>query len=136
MNKNLMQYCMNELETIINAIERIEKNNMRTIFVLNSSDKVVGVVSQGDILRAIMNGSSLYVQVNKIMTTSFVYLTNRDLNKAIQLFKTKYFSLIPILSNNFKLEDVILFTDLIQILEPQEKVIKDRKKNKHAYIAR
>jgi CBS domain-containing protein len=128
MNKNLTQYCIYETETIIDAIERIEQNNMRTIFVLNSSDKVVGVVSQGDILRSMIDGSSLYGQVNKIMTTSFAYLTSKDLNKAIGLFKTKYFSLIPILSNNFKLKDVILFTDLINILEPQENVIKDRKK--------
>lgn len=128
MNKNLTQYCIYETETIIDAIERIEQNNMRTIFVLNSSDKVVGVVSQGDILRAMIDGSSLYGQVNKIMTTSFAYLTSKDLNKAIGLFKTKYFSLIPILSHNFRLKDVILFTDLINILEPQENVIKDRKK--------
>lgn len=130
MNKNLTQFCIYESETIISAIERIEQNNMRTIFVLSSSDKVVGVVSQGDILRAIINGSSLYVQVNKIMTTSFAYLTSKDLNKAIALFKTKYFSLIPILSDDFKLQDVILFTDLINILEPQEKIIKDPKKKK------
>ena len=128
MNKNLTQFCIYESETIISAIERIEQNNMRTIFVLNSTDKVVGVVSQGDILRAIINGSSLYVQVNKMMTTSFAYLTSKDLDKAIALFKTKYFSLIPILSDDFKLKDVILFTDLINILEPQEKVIKDLKK--------
>ena len=128
MNKNLMQYCMYDSETIMNAIERIEKNSMRTIFVLNSSDKVVGVVSQGDILRAIITGSSLYVQVNKIMTTSFAYLTSRDLDKAMVLFKTKYFSLIPILSDDFKLKDVILFTDLIHILGPQDKAVKDRKK--------
>jgi CBS domain-containing protein len=130
MNKNLTQYCMYESDTIMNAIERIEKNNMRTIFVLNSSDKVVGVVSQGDILRAIINGSNLYVQANKIMTTSFAYLTSKDLNKAMKLFKTKYFSLIPILSNDFKLKDVILFTDLINILEPQEKVVKNQTKIK------
>jgi CBS domain-containing protein len=121
---------MYESDTIMNAIERIEKNNMRTIFVLNSSDKVVGVVSQGDILRAIINGSNLYVQANKIMTTSFAYLTSKDLNKAMKLFKTKYFSLIPILSNDFKLKDVILFTDLINILEPQEKVVKNQTKIK------
>ncbi len=130
MNKNLTQYCMYESDPIMNAIERIEKNNMRTIFVLNSSDKVVGVVSQGDILRAIINGSNLYVQANKIMTTSFAYLTSKDLNKAMKLFKTKYFSLIPILSNDFKLKDVILFTDLINILEPQEKVVKNQTKIK------
>jgi len=130
MKKNLIQYCIYESETIINAIDRIHQNNMRTIFILNSSDKVVGVVSQGDILSAIINGSSLYGQVNKIMTTSFAYMTNKDLNKAIKLFKTKYFSLIPILSDDFKLKDVILFTDLINILEPQEKVVKNRKKVK------
>ena len=73
-------------------------------------------------------GTTLYVQVNKIMTTSFAYLNKKDLHKAIDIFKTKYFSLIPILSDDFKLKDVILFTDLIHILEPDEKAIKIKNK--------
>jgi CBS domain-containing protein len=119
MNKSLAQYCISETETIINAIERIEQNNMRSIFVLNDSNKVVGVVSQGDILRAIIDGHTLYAQVNKIMTTSFSYLQKKDFEQAVKIFKTKYFSLIPVLSEDFKLKDVIVFTDVINILEPK-----------------
>jgi CBS domain-containing protein len=121
MKKNIAQYCIPESATIIDAIERIDQNNMRTIFVLNDCGKVVGVVSQGDILRAIMHGSSLYIPISQIMTTSFAFLLNKDIPKAVKIFKTKYFSLIPILSKTSKLADVILFTDLISILEPPKR---------------
>jgi len=120
MKNSFAIYCIHETETILNAIERIEGNNMRTIFVLNDSDKVVGVVSQGDILRALILGTTLYVQVNKIMTTSFTYLKRKDFDKAIELFRTKYYSLIPVLSDDFKLKDVILFTDVITHLVPKK----------------
>lgn len=120
MNKSLAKYCIHESETILSAIERIQENDMRTVLVLNDSEKVVGVVSQGDILKAIVSGTTLYVQVNRIMTTSFSYLMTKDLQKAVKLFKTKYFSLIPVLSNDFKLQDVILFIDVIATLVPKE----------------
>lgn len=125
MKKNLAKYCIGEFETIINAIGLIEQNNMRSVFVTQKDGKVVGVVSQGDILRAIIMGSNLYVHVNKIMTTSFRYLREKDIKQAIKLFKTNYFSLIPVLSDDFKLKDVILFTDLINILELHDKTQKN-----------
>ena len=54
------------------------------------------------------------------MTTSFTYLRKKDIKQAIRLFKTHYFSLIPVLNDDFKLKDVILFTDLINMLELHE----------------
>lgn len=120
MSKHLEKYCISESETVISAIERIEQNDMRSVFVIQEDGRVVGVVSQGDILRAIIMGSNLYIQVNKIMTTSFTYLRKKDIKQAIKLFKTHYFSLIPVLTDDFKLKDVILFTDLINILELHE----------------
>ncbi|MBI5101254.1 MAG: CBS domain-containing protein [Nitrospirae bacterium] len=119
MNEQLEKYCISGSETILSAIERIEQNNMRSVFVIQDG-RVVGVVSQGDILRAIIMGSNLYTQINKIMTTSFIYLRKKDIKEAIRLFKTYYFSLIPVLTDDFKLKDVILFTDLINMLELNE----------------
>jgi CBS domain-containing protein len=120
MDNSFAKYCIHESETVLNAIERIDGNDMKTIFVLNDSEKVVGVVSQGDILRAIIKGTTLYVQVSKIMTTSFSYLKKKDFQRAVELFKTKYFSLIPVLSDDFKLKDIILFTDVIANLVPKK----------------
>jgi predicted transcriptional regulator len=116
MNKQFEEYCIHESETILNAIERIHQNNMRTILVINNFEKVVGIVSQGDILRAIIMGTTLYGQVNKIMTTSFSYLRKKDFSQAVKLFISKYFSIIPVLTDDFKLKDIILFTDVIQNL--------------------
>ena len=109
MKEHLIKYCINESETIYSAIEHIEQNNMRTVLILDNSDKVVGLVSQGDILSAIIEGTNLYAQVKKIMTTSFSYMKSMDLQEAVQLFVNKYYSLIPVISDDFELIDVILF---------------------------
>ena len=121
MKNTLVQYCIYHSDTILSAIERIEQNNMRTIFVLNDSDKVVGVISQGDVLRALIEGTSLYAQAKKIMTASFTYLREKDLHKAVKVFLTKYYSLIPVISEDFELIDVILFTEVIEILVQRNK---------------
>ena len=47
------------------------------------SDKVIGVVSQGDILRALSAGQNLYTPVNQIIRNSFLHLYEKDLEKAL-----------------------------------------------------
>ena len=48
----LERYCVKEHYTIKEVLEQFESYNNRVAIVTGDSDKVIGVVSQGDILRA------------------------------------------------------------------------------------
>lgn len=114
---NLKDFYIDENETIIAAVEAIEKNHQRNIFIVNSDKKVIGVLSQGDIIRSIISGTSMYTHCYKICNTSFKFLKERDMEKAYLVFKTLNLSIMPIIDEFFHLVDVIQLKDIYEYLE-------------------
>ena len=52
-------YFLNSKSLIIDAIEFIEYNKSRCVIIVNSSNKVIGVLSEGDIIRLLLNKVNL-----------------------------------------------------------------------------
>lgn len=114
------KYCVRADYTIKEAIEVIDANQDRVAVVLNKSDKVIGVVSQGDLIRALISGVNLYSQVETIVRPSFFYLEERNLEKAYAIFKKTQITMLPILDQEFHLVDVINLQDIYQYLEEKK----------------
>lgn len=110
-------YCVGESYTIKEVLEQFESNNDRVAIVLNASGKVVGVVSQGDILRALSSGRDLYIQVNQIIRNSFLHLYRRDMEEAYSIFRKKKITLLPVINYDNMLTDVITLDDVFSYLE-------------------
>lgn len=111
------QYCIRQGYTIKETIESIDRNKNRIAIVMNAEDKVIGVVSQGDIIRSLVSGKSLYSRVDSIIRNDFLYLNNRDMQEAYRLFRKLKISLLPIVGEDFKLIDIIDLDDVYQYLE-------------------
>ena len=52
--RKLINYYIYDAQDIEDAIFVIQSNFSRSVIVLNSADKVVGVFTEGDVLRAIL----------------------------------------------------------------------------------
>lgn len=113
----LEKYCVGEFYTIKEVLEQFESSNDRVAIVVNSSDKVIGVVSQGDILRALSSGSNLYVQVNQIIRSSFLHLYTKNMEEAYTIFKKKKITLLPVINYDNELIDVITLDDIFEYLD-------------------
>lgn len=109
---HIEKYIVSDTQLIEQAIEMIEMNASRCVIVTNANKKVVGVLSEGDILRAILKGVSIKSPVKNIMITNFKYLLEKDDEKIKQLFK-KGITLIPVLNEQNGLVDIISFTNYI-----------------------
>jgi CBS domain-containing protein len=106
----LEKFIISETQLIEQAIELIEMNHSRCVIVVNAQKKVVGVLSEGDILRAILKGVSIKSPAKNVMMTGFKYLLDKDETKIMEWFK-KGFTLIPILADDFTLKEMIVFTE-------------------------
>ena len=113
----LHKYCVKETYTIKEVLEQFESNNDRVAIVVNDSDKVVGVVSQGDILRALSSGIGMYVQIGQIIKNSFLHLYEKDMEEAYAIFRKKKITLLPIIDHENKLTAVITLDDIFQYME-------------------
>lgn len=116
MKTYLKKYCISEDETILTAIQKIQLIQERDLLVVKK-DKVVGALSEGDILRSILDGVQLFYSIKKIYNKNFKYLTKIDRKKAIQYFQKYDFHLIPIVNKNFKLIDVVTIRKTINLNE-------------------
>lgn len=111
----LDKYIISEHELIEQAIEIIEFNSSRCVIVVNSAKKVLGILSEGDILRAILKGTSIKSPVKNIMNPSFKFLLEKeDKAKISSLFK-KGITLIPVLNQQNELIEVLNVLDYMKI---------------------
>lgn len=113
----LGKYCVDEYYTIKEVLEQFENSNDRVAVVVNGSNKVVGVVSQGDILRALSAGIGMYEQINQIIQNSFLHLYSRNMEEAYEIFKKKKITLLPVISYDNELISIITLDDIFKYLE-------------------
>ncbi|MBN2592363.1 MAG: CBS domain-containing protein [Sedimentisphaerales bacterium] len=116
----LKDYCIGERETIVEAISAITKNLSRCVVVCGDSGKVIGIVSEGDILRYIIQGVDLYAPVYKLVSPSFHFLNTRDMEKAYELVRKHGITLIPIVDENFYLCDTVTIFDVLEYARSSE----------------
>ena len=111
-NRDLSDYVLDRGSTLLDAAQVIERNRSRCAVVV-ADVKVVGVIAEGDLLRAMLQGSTIYANVKNFIKLDFKYLKNRDEEAALSLFKVHGFTLIPVLDDDFHLIDVILISDIL-----------------------
>ena len=109
--KDLKIYCIDSYGTLLDAAQVIEKNKSRAVVVIEK-EKVIGLISEGDLVRCLLHGTDIHARVLEFITTDFVFLTEYSLEKALQLFREHYFGLIPVLDDNMHLTDIITVQDM------------------------
>jgi len=115
--EKISKFCVNDKNTIKEAISVIQENFSRCVVVLNDDKKVVGVFSEGDILRAILQNIDLYTPLKKVISPSFLYLKERNMAKAYEFIKKYGITLIPVIDDSFNLKEVITIFDVMKYLE-------------------
>lgn len=110
-------YIISEDYTIKEVMEAFESNYDRVVMVQNEKEKIIGIVSQGDIIKALTSGMSMYVQARQIMNSSFLYLNSEDYEAAYNIFKRKKITLIPVLDSEARLISIITLNDIFDYLE-------------------
>lgn len=115
MNKE--DFCVTADYTMIEVMEVIERNKERAVVVLESNGKICGFVSQGDIIKAVIAGKSIHSKIEKIINNSFIYLKKKDYKKALDFFKNRNLSIIPIISDDHELVDIISAREMFGLVE-------------------
>tara|TARA_B100001113_G_C21107872_1_gene621758 strand:- start:1251 stop:1604 length:354 start_codon:yes stop_codon:yes gene_type:complete len=106
-------YTILQGSTLKDAVAKIKLNKVRTIIVLNE-DKVIGVISEGDILKAFMNGAHTSNLLDKFINIEFNYLNERKLQEASKIIIKENINLLPIINQNMELIDVITIYDIFE----------------------
>lgn len=114
---DIQKFCVSQSYTIMEVMQVLERNKERGVIVLGEEGKACGFLSMGDIIYALVDGKNMYSQVGQICNPSFLYLQDKNYEKALEIFKKRNVSLIPILDENMFPTDVITMRELFRKME-------------------
>jgi perosamine synthetase len=107
---------------IIHAMKVIDNNSQGTCFVVNDKNFLIGVLTDGDIRRALLNKMSTNLNVLKIVNKKFIYLKiNYSQSQLSKILKKKSIKpkCIPIIDEKNKLIDYLSTSKKISLAKPQ-----------------
>lgn len=104
-----MAIIVKEHISLFDAVKQMQKEKSRLIFVVDHNDSLIGVISQGDLLKI----PNLSASINSCMEMNPVYLFDKDRSRALEVMKQYKFSEIPILSEEFTILDIVNIWELI-----------------------
>lgn len=93
--------------TINQAIEILDKHEAHIVLVVDSSNKLIGTITDGDVRRGILKGLTLSESVSDIMNTNPITGDESALDESIQtIMKQKYIRQLPIVDSQGRLCDI------------------------------
>jgi CBS domain-containing protein len=110
---NLKKYIIQSDSTILDAAMAIKNNKSRCILV-NDKHKVLGVLSEGDILSALIDGNNSFTKVSDVYNKNVKYLLKDDIHKAFNILKKFGISLLPVLSKNFRVKGIYTINYILE----------------------
>lgn len=105
--------------TIKKALETIDKIGVASnaLFVVNSNNVLLGSITDGDIRRGLLNGISVSGSITEVMNKNCLRLITGNYNtEFIKSCKEKGISIIPVVSDDGEILDVINLTDFKAVL--------------------
>lgn len=111
MDKNTVHFS----ERIKEALVKINKNGIGAIFVVDDNNKLMGLLTDGDIRRKIISGSNLDDPVNKIMNVNFKSLNYNCSNLEILKNIDDKIKIIPLINEKGEYVDYVTKNKLKRI---------------------
>ena len=97
------------------ALEIIDASSLQIGLVVDNQNRLLGMITDGTIRRAILNGFLMENNVTKVMFTNFVYASLSDSSKNIlAMMESKRVRHIPVLDNNGIVYGLKIFKELIK----------------------
>lgn len=103
----ILSYISSSEISIFEAMEKIDKNAKGILFVVDSEQKLIGTLSDGDIRRWIIKKGSLYESVMNAMNDNPVKLFPEEKKFATGLMNEKNLRVIPIVDHNARIVGII-----------------------------
>lgn len=114
---NLKAFIVENNILIIDALQKIDQNKKGFLIVTDSNGSVLGTLTDGDIRRAFIKGSSVDDSIASIYTKTFRYLTLKDgIPGATELFKSESIKFLPVLDDEKKLLNIITKSQMHALL--------------------
>lgn len=112
-------YYIRGNNTLVDALEQIEhlSGDAQTLFVVNDAEQLQGVLTEGDIRRALIAGAQVTAMVEEVMNRHFYYFRQGHIDTTAFEEKRKLGALlIPILDEGGKIVEIVNLRKYVSML--------------------
>lgn len=97
---DIKELILSDSANIKDALSLIDNNAQGICFVVNSEKKLVGLITDGDLRRAILNGSGLEASVKNVMQKQFTFFSINTPQNIVQDKLSHHIRHIPLVDEN------------------------------------
>ena len=122
--EQLSDFVGNESMTILEVMEKIDKNASGAFFIEDKDESLCGCITDGDIRRWILKAGSLKTSVGEVMNKSPKYIFQEEYYKAERIMKEEVIKTLPIINNKKHVIDIIILnkSDILDENDNEQKL--------------
>ena len=106
MKKNILTYLVNKKISIEEACNTLNLNAKKNLIIIDSKKKILGLVNDGDIRRALISGFSIKDKIYRVMNKNpYVVKYKKIKDISLNFFKEKNIDILPVVKDG-KIFDV------------------------------
>lgn len=118
------EFCVHSNSTIIESIKALDRSAKKIVLVIED-EKLLGVITDGDIRRWILQNGSLEDNVSRVMNSHPVYIYEGEERLAKNIFSKKRIDAIPVLDKESKVVNIIFLQDYLGEKKEKNNHLKD-----------
>ena len=107
---------INENQRLKEAIKILENNYNKTLIVIDSKDKLVGTITDGDIRRRLIKNENINISCGELANKNCICTYSKQDIEKLTLAKRKRVTIVPLIDKNKKV------IDYIEIEKPQRDI--------------
>lgn len=117
--KKIKKIIIHENNNVIDAIKRLNDNNIKILFVVNQANQILGTITDGDIRRAFLKNMHLKLSLKKIMNKNFEKIF---LNRKVSFAKFKN-NIIPVIDKKKRIAKIRILSKKDQKIEKNTEIL-------------
>ena len=99
------------------AYRQISNTRHRCLLVITKNNKLSGVISEGDIIRALINGAHNYSPIKEWITRDYKFLNEYNIIDSVNIFKKYGITLLPIVDKQMHIKSFVSLYDLLEQID-------------------
>ena len=104
---NYENYVINESSSIKDALKKIELNHNGFILISNKNKEIIGIATDGDIRRQLLNGVNIKDEINFCLNTNFIKAKDNTPRELLLKQLDNQIKFIPLLDEDNRLVSII-----------------------------
>ncbi len=113
MRDDLRQYCIPPDLDLKSALVMLDNTGNKILFVADTTDRLLGTLTDGDIRRWILSNGKLNARVERICNTKpFTAAPGYNVEEVAATMITRKFTAIPVVDDDGRLVDIVFWSDV------------------------